>query len=177
MDTLVEYLIPIIGLKVGSHSFDFQVDNAFFAHFPDSLIKEGSFKVQLEIDKRFDLYEMNFSFEGTTKADCNRCLATVDFPIKGTSRMIVKFAEEFTEDVDVIYIPIKTETLNVAKYVYEYLCLAVPYVKIFDCEVEKNRPCDLEMLTLLNQEDEEAGKESTKNSNPVWDQLKNIKFN
>jgi len=176
MDTLVEYLIPIIGLKIGSHSFDFQVDNAFFANFPDSLIEEGSFKVRLDIDKRLDLYEMNFSYEGTTKTACDRCLATVDFPIKGNSRMIVKFAEEFTEDVDVIYIPIKTETLNVAKYIYEYLSLSVPYIKTFDCEAEEKQPCDTEMLAFLDKETKET-KESINNPNPVWDQLKNIKFN
>lgn len=177
MDTLVEYLIPILGLKIGSHSFNFQVDNAFFANFPDSLIKEGSFKVRLDIDKRFDLYEMIFSYEGTTKAACDRCLATVDFPIKGESRMIVKFAEEFMEDVDVIYVPIKAETLNVAKYVYEYLCLAVPYVKIYDCEADEKKPCDTTMLALLDKEVSEKNKESTANSNPIWDKLKNIKFN
>ena len=176
MDALVEYLIPISGLKIGTHSFDFQVDNTFFAHFPDSLIKEGSFKVHLDFDKRLDLYEMNFSYEGTTKTACDRCLANINFPIKGNNRMIVKFAEEFMEDVDVIYIPIKTETLSVAKYIYEFLSLAVPYVKTYNCETEDKKPCDTEMLAFLNQEQKE-NKELSSHPNPVWDQLKNIKFN
>ncbi len=174
MDALVEYLIPVSGLKIGSHSFDFQVDSAFFTHFPDSLIKEGSFKVQLDFDKRIDLYEMNFSFEGTTKSACDRCLAAVDFPVSGNNRLIVKFAETYKEDVDVIYIPIKTETLNVAKYIYEYLSLAVPYVKIYDCEADKNKPCDTEMLAFL---DQQAAAETENTPNSAWDQLKNIKFN
>lgn len=175
MDALEEYLIPISGLKFGLHSFDFQVNSTFFTHFPDSLIKEGSFKVHLDFDKRIDLYEMNFSFEGTTKAACDRCLAAVDFPIFGDNRLIVKFAEEYQEDVDVIYIPIKTETLNVAKYIYEYLCLAVPYVKIYDCDADKSKPCDTEMLAFLDKQADE--KESKDNPNSAWDQLKNIKFN
>ena len=161
MDALVEYLIPISGLKIGTHSFDFQVDNTFFANFPDSLIKEGSFKVHLDFDKRLDLYEMNFSYEGTTKAACDRCLAEVDFPIKGNNRLIVKFAEEFLEDVDVIYIPIKTETLNVAKYIYEFLSLAVPYVKTYDCGAEPEQPCDTKMLAYLAQEQKENKNQDT----------------
>ena len=177
MDALVEYLIPISGLKIGSHSFDFQVDKEFFAHFPDSLIKEGSFKVQLVFDKRIDLYVLNFSFEGTTKAACDRCLAGVDFPIKGDNRLIVKFAEEYMEDVDVVYMPIKTETLNISKFIYEYISLAIPYVKTFDCEAEVNQPCDTEMLALLDKEESGKDKESMNTPNPVWDQLKNIKFN
>ena len=107
---------------------------------------------------------------------CIGCLANVNFPINGNNRIIVKFAEEFKEDVEVIYIPIKTETLNVAKYIYEYLSLAVPYVKIFDCQAEKQPPCDTEMLALLEKEAHED-KDSTKDPNPIWDQLKNIKFN
>ena len=177
MDALVEYLIPISGLKIGSHTYDFQVDKEFFTHFPDSLIEEGSFKVQLVFDKRIDLYEMDFSFEGTTKAACDRCLAQVDFPIKGTNRLIVKFSEEYQEDVDVIYIPLKTETLDVSKYIYEYLCLAVPYVKTFDCEATEKLPCDTEMLAFLEKEESGKDKDSMNNPNPVWDQLKNIKFN
>ena len=175
MDALVEYLIPISGLKIGLHVFDFQVNSDFFANFPDTLIKKGSFKVRLEFDKRLDLYEMNFSYEGTTQTACDRCLAAVNFPIKGNNRLIVKFAEDFYEDVDVIYIPIKTETLNVAKYIYEYISLAIPYVKTFDCELEEQRPCDTEMLNFL--EKEKQSEKSTESPNPVWDQLKNIKFN
>lgn len=176
MDALVEYLIPISGLKIGSYSFDFQVDNTFFTHFPDSLIKEGSFKVKLDFDKRLDLYELNFSYEGTTKTACDRCLATLDFPIKGSNRLIVKFAEDYSEDIDVIYIPLKTETLNVAKFIYEYLSLAIPYIKTYDCEEEAKKPCDTDMLALLNKEaNEEKG--NKEEPNPVWDQLKNIKFN
>ncbi len=177
MDALVEYLIPISGLKIGTHSFDFQIDNAFFAHFSDALIKEGAFKVKLDFEKRIDLYEMNFSFEGTTKTACDRCLASIDFPIRGNNRLIVKFAEEPSEDIDVIYIPIKTEELNVAKYIYEYLSLAVPYVKTYDCEADKNKPCDVEMLALLDKEASGKDNNSTNDTNPVWDQLKNIKFN
>ena len=33
MNNLKEYLIPFIGLKIGKHQFDYQLDNTFFAHF------------------------------------------------------------------------------------------------------------------------------------------------
>lgn len=174
MDALVEYLIPISGLKIGIHTFDFQIDNEFFHHFEGSAIKEGMFKVQLVFEKRIDLYELNFSFEGTTKAACDRCLAPISFPIKGENQLIVKFAEAYFEDVDVIYVPIKTEELNVAKFIYEFISLAVPFIKTYDCESEPERPCDEEMLELLAQKKSTEKSEST--SNPVWDKLKNIKF-
>lgn len=175
MDTLEEFIIPISGLKIGSHSFDFQINSDFFAHFPDSLIKEGTFDVRLEFEKRLDLYEMHFSYTGFTKTPCDRCLANINFPIKGENLLLVKFADDFFEDVDVLYIPIKTEELNVAKYVYEYISLAVPFIKTFDCEEEEEKPCDEEMLALIDER--EDSKDTDETNNPVWDSLKNIKFN
>lgn len=175
MNPLVEYLIPISGLKIGLHSFDFQVDSEFFKHFPDSLITDGVFKVQLVLEKRIDLYELNFSFEGQTKTVCDRCLADINFPIRGENQLIVKFAEEYLEDVDVIYIPIKTEELNIAKYIYENISLKVPFVKTYDCEAETERPCDLDMLAFLDKKANQKDKEPK--ANPIWDSLKDIKFN
>lgn len=175
MDPLIEYIIPVSGLKVGSYSFDFQVDSEFFSHFPDSLIKQGNFKVHLDFEKRIDLYELDFSFEGNTKASCDRCLVEVDFPAKGKNQLIVKFSDEYLEEADVIYIPNKTEKLNVAKYIYEFICLSIPFVKTFDCEEREPAPCDREMLERINGKEETT--ESNSTENPVWDQLKNIKFN
>lgn len=171
----MEFIIPISGLKIGSHAFDFQVDSTFFEHFPDSIVKEGSFEVHLDFEKRLDLYEMHFSFSGYTKAACDRCLTELNFPIKGENLLLVKFADELFEDVDVLYIPIKTEELNVAKYVYEYISLAIPYIKTYDCESEEEKPCDIEMLDFMNEENE--AKETKDTDNPIWAGLKNIKFN
>lgn len=175
MDALMEYSIPIRGIKLGLHSFDFQINSDFFSHFPDSLIKAGNFEVRLDFDKRIDLYELNFFFNGTIETSCDRCLAAINLPVEGKNRLVVKFSEDFLEDLDVIYIPFKTERLNVAKYIYEYLSLAVPYIKTYNCQSEELKPCDTQMLTHLQKS---AGdKNSELAVNPVWDQLKNIKFN
>ena len=42
MNNLKEYLIPFIGLKIGKHQFDYQVDNTFFAHFDYDEFKDAS---------------------------------------------------------------------------------------------------------------------------------------
>ena len=174
MDALAEFSIPVAGLKIGTHSFDFQIDSDFFCHFPDSLIKEGIFKVQLAFEKRFDIYELLFSFDGYTKTPCDRCLAEINFPVSGENRLLVKFADDFLEDAEVIYIPLKTEELNVAKYIYEYISLAIPLVKTYNCEAEIEKPCDEQMLAFIQKN--KRDKKETSTPNPVWEELKNIKF-
>ncbi len=176
MNVLSEYSIPISGLKNGLHSFDFQLDSGFFSHFPDSLIKEGNFKVRLNFDKRTDLYEMTFDYKGHFQTPCDRCLAAINLPIKGSNHLIIKFSDEFKEEAEIIYVPPRTQQLNVAKYLYEFICLSIPLIKAYNCEEEEKKPCDKKMLAYLVQENEER-EDAPSKSNPLWDQLKDVKFN
>ena len=57
MNNLKEYLIPFIGLKIGKHQFDYQLDNTFFAHFDYDEFNEASIK---GISKLY--YKVQFSF-------------------------------------------------------------------------------------------------------------------
>ena len=174
MDALAAYDIPVSGLKNGVHLFDYQLDSAFFGHFPNSLITEGNFEVQLVFEKRVDLYELQFSFTGEMATTCDRCLAPIRFPLAGTNCLLVKFSDEPSDDEDILYIPAKSEKLNVAPYLYEYIGLKVPFVKTYDCATEAEPPCDTEMLKHLD--DNQPSDSAPAEDNPAWDALRNIKF-
>ena len=109
-------------------------------------------------------------FSGTVKADCDRCLAKIDLPLSDQQRLLVKFSvEQELEEAEVVYIHPETQQLNVSKYIYEFICLAMPMIKVYDCEEEENRPCNEEMLGYLDHEEEEKT-----DSNPIWDELKKL---
>lgn len=171
MDPLVSFVIPIRGLFPGQHDYIFDIDAFFFKQFESSPIQDGEVKVELSLDKQPDMYELWFQFEGTVKADCDRCLAPINLPIEGRERLLVKFSlEETFEDAEVIYINPETPKLSVAKYIYEFICLSLPIIKTYDCRAEKVRPCDEEMLSHLEQPSEEEPE-----NNPIWDELKKLK--
>lgn len=157
------------------HQFDFQVDRSFFKHFENSQIENGNFDVRLYFDKRHDMYVMTFSFEGTLQTACDRCLVDISLPIKGDNQLMVKFADTPSEEAEIIYIERGQSELNVAKYVYEYITLAVPILKVYDCENEENPVCNEEMLGYLNPNQE--NQEEEKPSNPIWDALKDLDNN
>lgn len=46
--------IPFVGLKVGVHEFDFEIDDKFFESLPYSLIERGSLKAFLSLEKKRD---------------------------------------------------------------------------------------------------------------------------
>ena len=171
MDTLNQFTIPLEGLKDGMHQFDFQIDTGFFKHFEQSPIDDGNFDLKLYFEKRPDLLVFTFDFKGAFSTNCDRCLEEINLPVNGNQQLIAKYAEEAGDDADVIYITKGTQELNVARFAYEFICLAIPMTKVYDCEEDENPPCNQEILDQLYREDEEKGESKSS----VWDALKGLK--
>ncbi|MBI1228388.1 MAG: hypothetical protein GC192_24350 [Bacteroidetes bacterium] len=168
MDALEHYTIPVSGLHNGPHEYDFSIDKDFFQCFPESPIKDGDVSVHFIFDKSPDMYTMTFQLDGTVKTACDRCLEEFDLPIEADEMLLVKFDEEESEDADIIYILRDTPRLNVARYIYEFINLAVPMSKTHD---DADEECDPEMLKFLKLE--ESDNESS-NSSSIWDALKGL---
>ena len=176
MERLVEFSIPVKGLGNGPHQFRFRIDASFFENFEGSPVEEGNISVNLELDKRPDMLVLQFGFEGTVKTECDRCLASIDLPVSGTERLLVKFSlEEEAEDAEVVYIHPETQHLSVARYIYEFIILAMPMIKAYDCEKEVPRPCNEEMLRFLEGEQQSGQQEEeSREDNPIWEELKKL---
>jgi len=52
MKQLSEYLIPFVGLKLGKHQFEYQIDNAFFENFDYDEFESSSIKVNVVLEKK-----------------------------------------------------------------------------------------------------------------------------
>lgn len=173
MDGLVEYTIPVKGLGNGIHPFHFRIGEEFFRQFEDSPVQQGHIELDLTFDKRTDMFVFTFQFEGTVKTECDRCLAPIDLPISGQERLIVKFSlEEEEEEADVTYVHPEISKFNAARFIYEFIVLSIPMIKIYDCEEEEPPVCNQEMLDLLESKEEPEPEDA---ANPIWEELK--KFN
>lgn len=184
MDPLIAYSIPVRGLRDGIHQFEFQIDRSFFEHFENAPVQDGDVQLRLELVKRPGLYTLTFAFEGTVKTACDRCLADIDLPIEGEQRLLVKVSEraegeptEDPEDPDVIYISPEQQKFNTAPYAYEFVCLAIPMIKTYNCEDEAEPPCNEEMLDRLGLPDEEEEAQEEATDNPIWAELKKLSNN
>ena len=171
MDALKEYTIPIKGLGIGIHHFKFDLDKTFFSHFKESPIQDGDIQVDLELDKRPEMMILNFTTKGFFQTPCDRCLEEIPLPIGGIHQLVLKIAEvPGTEDDTIVYITQALTEFNVAKYVYEFVILSIPLVKVD----EKDHVCDPEVMKFLEREQEDEEEQS---SNPIWDALKGFKDN
>ena len=173
MTSLTEFSLPIQGLTEGQHEFNFQIDKDFFKHFESSPIQQSDIQVRLDFDKRPDMFVMDFQISGTANIECDRCLELFDFPLDVQNQLLVKKAEEVKEDLDIIYIIEGSPSLNVAKYIYEFICLAIPMSKVHeDADLE----CNKEMLRYIQSEDSPKEESKSDEDKPsIWEALK--KFN
>lgn len=173
MDNLAHFSIPIKGLGTGVHHFDYPIDGAFFKSFEGSPIQEATLQLAVTLDKRPDFYTFEFSFSGTVPSECDRCLASIQLPVEGTAELIAKIGENSGNDEpEVIYLEPEVAKLNIAPYVYECIILALPMVKVYDCEDDSPKPCNTEMLTYL-----ESAPKIEQEENPIWDELKKLTGN
>ena len=176
MKPLKEYKIPFKGLKIGKHEFQFEINDAFFAEFEYSLVKNGNLKAELELDKQETLMILNFKIQGELKFNCDVCLSDYPSKVDIKERQIVKFSgdENLEDNTDEIIVLTKNDfEIDVSELIYEYINLSVPYIS--RCDDEGNTQwCDKEMIGKLNELSAE-NKEEYENDDPRWEALKKIK--
>ncbi len=174
MKGLREFEIAYVGLKIGVHKYEYDVNATFFKHFEDSLITNCDVKVRLEFEKKETFFIANFFIDGSVKVECDRCLIPFDKSIFGDYTCYIKFAEEpgkMEEEPDVMYISRDETVIDLSQLVYEYVNLCLPIQKL-GCEKPGEEPqCNKEVLKYLNQEN----KSNKGEVDPRWAALKNLK--
>ena len=175
MKGLREFEIPYVGLKLGLHKFEYDIDAAFFKHFEESLIKDCNVRVKLEFDKKETFFIASFFIDGTVKVECDRCLIPFDKNIFGDYVCYIKFAEDpskMNDEPEVMYIPREQTVIELSHLIYEYVNLCLPIQKL-GCEKPGLEPqCNKEVLKYLAPE---GGKKETAEEDPRWAALKKLK--
>ena len=174
MRTLAEYTIPFVGLKLGKHRFEYDLDNAFFEHFGYDEFNDANVKVDLLFDKKTTMMELHFTVSGTVNVNCDLTNEPYDQPIEGTLLLVVKFGDEFNNDnEDLLIIPHGEYEVNVQQYIYELVVLSVPLKKVHPGVKDGTLKSD-----VLEKLDEFSLKENKENkgedTDPRWDKLKNL---
>ena len=52
MRNLAAYTIPFVGLKLGKHQFEYDIDNEFFEHFEYDDLNSSNVKIDLLLGKK-----------------------------------------------------------------------------------------------------------------------------
>jgi uncharacterized metal-binding protein YceD (DUF177 family) len=171
-----EYLIPFIGLKLGKHQFDYQIDKKFFDAFDYHEFEACDIKVDIVLDKKSTMLELSFKHKGTVYVPCDLTNEMFDLPIKSKIKLVVQFGDEFNDDnEELLILPHGEHQLDVSQYIYEMIVLSIPLKRIHPGV--KDGSLKTEVLDKLNdltiKEQKKENKEA-ENIDPRWDKLKQL---
>ena len=171
-----EYLIPFVGLKLGKHHFEYQIDNTFFDIFDYDEFQNSDIKVTVVLEKKSNMLEISFKHEGIVHVPCDVTGEDFDLPIKSKMKLIVRFGEEFNNDnEELLILPFGEFEVDIAQYIYEMIVLSVPLRRVHPGV--KDGTLESEALKKLNElAVKETKKENKKEENidPRWDKLKQL---
>jgi uncharacterized metal-binding protein YceD (DUF177 family) len=192
MSQLSAYTLPLKSLSLGKHEYDYHLDSDWFAQIEAPEIRTGDLLAKVVVNYNGREYEINFQVEGKVQVPCDRCLADMDIAIDQSSRLVVKMGDEYVEESDeVLVIPESEGEWNIAWFLYEIIALALPLKRIHEpgqCDKAMSSKLKQHLAKRIDDEedddmlfDEDDFDEASDNraeaaTNPIWDALKNLKF-
>jgi uncharacterized metal-binding protein YceD (DUF177 family) len=168
------FSVPIGGMKVGGHSYEFKIDKAFFDQFEESEIGEGKLTAAVIASKQTTHIDLEIKISGTVDIECDRCLGVYSQAISCENRLLVRFGRETDlSDPDIVSVPADENELDMSQYFYEYILLALPMKRVHPADRNGKSSCDPAMLEKL----EEYNVDEDKTADPRWDELKRLMNN
>ena len=175
MKLLKEFTIPFVGLKIGEHHFDYQIDNTFFEHFEYEDFSQVNVNTNVTLVKKATLLDLHFEIEGIVNVNCDVTNEPYDQDVKGVFDLVVKFGDEFNDErEDILIIPHGEFEINIAQYIYELIVLSMPIKRVHpgveDGTLQSEVLKKLEELSPNNNENNTPSEEI----DPRWNKLKKL---
>ena len=175
MKPLKEFTIPFVGLKLGKHLFEYKIEKAFFEYFEYEEFNDVNVAVNLILDKKSTLLELNFKISGFVNVNCDVTNEPYNQPIQNEFDLVVKFGDEYNdEEPDILIVTHGTYEINIQQYIYEIIALAVPIKRIHPAVEDGTLESDiLDKLEELSPKLKEE-KEIEEDIDPRWNTLKKL---
>ncbi|KJD36868.1 DNA-binding protein [Tamlana sedimentorum] len=176
MKPLKEFTIPFVGLKIGKHHFDYQVEKAFFEYFEFEDFNDANITVNVELEKKSTLLELHFKISGWVNVNCDLTNEPYNQTVENDFNLVVKFGDEYNDDyIDILIIPHGTYEINIQQYVYELIVLAVPAKRVHPGVEDGSLDSEiLKKLEELSPNEQKENKDNNEDIDPRWNTLKNL---
>jgi uncharacterized metal-binding protein YceD (DUF177 family) len=179
MSKTKEYVIPFVGLKLGKHKFEYQINNAFFEIFDYNEFQNSDIKVNVILDKKSNLLEIDFKHKGTVNVPCDLTSEDFDLLVKGKLKLIVRFGDTYNNDnEELLILPFGEFEIDIAQYIYEMIALSIPLRRVHpgikDGSLKTEALTKLKELAIEEQKKENKEEKEEENIDPRWDKLKQL---
>jgi uncharacterized metal-binding protein YceD (DUF177 family) len=178
MSSRREFEIAFVGLKPGTHVFDYSINDTFFADFQEQDFHNCNAHIKLILEKSTSSFlRLRFEIGGTLEVVCDRCSNDLPLQLFDEFSMTVKMVEEpealneQEEDPDVFYISKGESHLDVKAWIYEFINLSIPMQKTCSYENMDGPHCNAAARAMLR----EMQTNENKQANPLWKGLEKFK--
>ena len=172
MNPLSVYKITFSGLKEGSHNFNFEVSNQLFLSFQYLEFNNCKISADVNLIKKSNLLEIEIKSKGTINLNCHVSDESFDYFHNEHYKFVVKFGNSFNdEDPEMLVVPFGTYEINISQQLYEMIVLSLP-LKVVHPGINDGT---LKSKALERLKDFQNRKTNSKNSDPRWDKLKDLK--
>lgn len=118
------YKLPLKSLPVGTHHYEYLLDNEFFRNIDGPEVQKGKVSVTLSVKRTADVFELDFVINGVIQVPCDRCLDDLDLEVDTKEKLYVKFGAEYSDENDnVVIVPEAEGEINIAWFLYEFIAL------------------------------------------------------
>ncbi len=88
-----QFFLKFIGLKDGSHKFEYDLDNGFFVSHDYSDFNSCDIKVKIELTKKTTVLELNIIGSGLANINCTLSNEPFDFEVNSKMKLLLKFGD------------------------------------------------------------------------------------
>ncbi len=174
MKPMKAYSIPFVGLKVGKHDFEYDIDQTFFDFFEYDDFNDVEAQVGVQLNKKTTLLELHFNISGFVNINCDLTNEPYNQGIENTFDLVVKFGEEYNdENTDILIIPHGEHEINIQQYIYELIILAVPAKRIHPGVEDGTLDSDI-LRKLEELSPKEKKNKADEEIDPRWNTLKKL---
>lgn len=169
---LKDFDLAFTGLKLGEHSFNYQIDNEFFELFGYREFLASNLRIDVDLDKKESSLDWRFKLSGTVRVPCDLTDEAFDLPLSGEMELVVKFGAEYDDSgEDILVLPMGEHRLNLAQYFYELAVLSLPLKRVSPDAVQSEKGKEIRAKLKNEPKDKQKQREET---DPRWDKLKDL---
>jgi len=109
-------MIDLKRLSIGTHQFDFQLDDEFFKGLEKSEILSGTVDCKATLNLREEDYQLNIAVRGTVFVVCDRCLDPMPLEIEDEQENVQSDDVQCTNDasmLDLTWLAYEIVTINI----------------------------------------------------------------
>ena len=176
MKPLKAYDIQFVGLKLGKHIYGYEINQTFFEYFEFNEFNTINVNLNIRLEKKTTLLELNFSGNGSVNINCDVSNEPYDQLINFNFNLVVKFGQEYNNENDsILIIPHGSYKINIAQYIYELIVLSIPQKRIHPGVEDGTLNSEiLRKLEDLSPNADLKGESSSNDVDPRWNKLKKL---